>query len=44
VEQCFSLTAKQPQLAYKPQKQPNEQGEYFLPMTTIDFFLKMKQI
>jgi hypothetical protein len=27
VEQYFSLTAKQPQSAYKPQKQPAEQGE-----------------
>jgi hypothetical protein len=27
VEQCFSLTTKQPQPAYKPQKQPTEQGE-----------------
>jgi hypothetical protein len=25
VKQCFSLTAKQPQPAYKPQKQPTEQ-------------------
>jgi hypothetical protein len=30
VEQCFSLTVKQPQPAYKPQKQPAEQGEYDL--------------
>jgi hypothetical protein len=28
VEQYFSLIAKQPQPAYKPQKQPAEQGEY----------------
>jgi hypothetical protein len=28
VVQCFSLTTKQPQSAYKPQKQPAEQGEY----------------
>jgi hypothetical protein len=27
VEQCFSFTAKQPQPAYKPQKQPAEQGD-----------------
>jgi hypothetical protein len=26
VEQCFSLTANQPQPAYKPKKQPAEQG------------------
>jgi hypothetical protein len=26
--QCFSLTTKQPQPVYKPQKQPAEQGEY----------------
>jgi hypothetical protein len=31
VEQCFSLTAKQPQPAYKPQKQPAEQGESLTP-------------
>jgi hypothetical protein len=32
VEQCFSLTAKQPQPAYNPKKQPAEQGlnELFL--------------
>jgi hypothetical protein len=30
VEQCFSLTAKQPQPAYKPKKQPAEQGLYCL--------------
>jgi hypothetical protein len=30
VEQCFSLTTKQPQPAYKPQKQPAEQGNLFL--------------
>jgi hypothetical protein len=29
VEQCFSLTAKQPQPAYKPLKQPAEQGERY---------------
>jgi hypothetical protein len=28
VVQYFSLTAKQPQPAYKPQKQPAEQGDY----------------
>jgi hypothetical protein len=27
VEQCFSLTVNQPQLAYKPKKQPAEQGQ-----------------
>jgi hypothetical protein len=27
VEQCFSLTTKQPQSAYKPQKQLAEQGK-----------------
>jgi hypothetical protein len=27
VEQCFSLTANQPQPAYKPKKQPAEQGQ-----------------
>jgi hypothetical protein len=27
VKQCFSLTPKQPQPAYKPQKQPAEQGD-----------------
>jgi hypothetical protein len=27
VEQCFSLTTKQPQSAYKPQKQPAEHGD-----------------
>jgi hypothetical protein len=27
VVQCFSLTTKQPQPAYKPQKQPAEQGD-----------------
>jgi hypothetical protein len=32
VKQCFSLTTKQPQSAYKPQKQPAEQGEYFQPL------------
>jgi hypothetical protein len=26
MEQYFSLTVKQPQLIYKPQKQPAEQG------------------
>jgi hypothetical protein len=29
VVQCFSLTTKQSQPAYKPQKQPAEQGEQF---------------
>jgi hypothetical protein len=28
VEQCFSLTAKQPQPVYKPKKQPAEQGRW----------------
>jgi hypothetical protein len=28
MEQCFSLTANQPQPAYKPKKQPAEQGHY----------------
>jgi hypothetical protein len=30
VEQYFSLTANQPQPAYKPKKQPAEQGHYIV--------------
>jgi hypothetical protein len=29
MEQCFSLIAKQPQPAYKPQKPPAEQGDFY---------------
>jgi hypothetical protein len=37
VVQCFSLTTKQPQPAYKPQKQPAEQGEWFYPLLGSSF-------
>jgi hypothetical protein len=33
VEQCFSLTANQPQQAYKPKKQPAEQGHLSTSLT-----------
>jgi hypothetical protein len=43
VVQCFSLTTKQLQPAYKPQKQPAEQSDYVLynivPLVLIYYYI-----